>query len=175
MAKPREQRVVVSVLIENEAGALSRVVGLFAQRGYNIETLTVAPTQDRTLSRITITLINRPELIEQIVKNLHKIIPVFKVQEVEDPTAWLDRETALIRVHAGKADERSEIERLTKIFGGRIVDVTRNTMVIEQTGPPKKIEALLGAMEKGHVLEVVKSGSVVMLRGDKSPMIGMDS
>lgn len=144
-------RHVISVLLENEPGALSRVVGLFSARGYNIESLTVAPTEDPSISRMTIISLGNDELIEQITKHLNRLIEVIKVVDLTEGE-HSERELMLVKVHAvGK--EREEMKRLSDIFRGRIIDVTDKTYTIELTGDTGKLDAFLKAIDPASVLE----------------------
>ncbi|CAG8999999.1 MAG: Acetolactate synthase isozyme 3 small subunit [Candidatus Celerinatantimonas neptuna] len=159
-------RRIISILIENEAGSLSRVVGLFSQRGYNIDSLTVAETDDPTLSRMTITTSGDERMIEQITKQLHKLIDVLKVSELTD-AAYIEREIALIKVRTQGA-MRAEVKRLSEIFRGQIVDVTASEYVLQITGDADKLNACIRTLsEMTEVLEVVRSGSCGISRGDK--------
>ncbi len=159
-------RRIIAVLIENESGALSRVLGLFAQRGYNIETLTVAPTDDPTLSRITLTTLGDTQRIEQITKQLNKLIEVVKVVDLcEDD--HIEREIMLIKVRA-EGSERAELKRTADVFRGQIVDVTPRSYTVQLTGPSAKLDAFIRAMEVGTIVEVVRSGVSGIGRGDKA-------
>lgn len=156
---------VISILIENEPGALSRVVGLFSARGYNIETLTVAPTEDHSLSRMTIVTIGPDETIEQITKHLNRLIDVVKVVDLSEG-AHVERELMLIKVRAvGK--EREEIKRMADIFRGRIIDVTDKTYTIELTGVQEKISAFIEALDPSAILETVRTGVSGISRGER--------
>ena len=155
-------RRIVSVLMENEAGALSRVVGLFAQRNYNIESLTVAPTDDETLSRLTLTTFAADEQIEQITKQLNKLIEVVKLVDLVE-NEHIEREICLIKVRA-TGTARDEINRLVTIFRGRIVDVTDTSYTIELTGSCGKIDAFLKAIPNDTIIEVVRSGVLGIAR-----------
>jgi acetolactate synthase-1/3 small subunit len=156
---------VISILLENEPGALSRVVGLFSARGYNIETLTVAPTEDPTLSRMTIVSVGSDEIIEQITKHLNRLIDVVKVVDLSEGP-HIERELMLIKVRAvGK--EREEIKRMADIFRGRIIDVTDKTYTIELTGDQGKIEAFIGALDRSAILETVRTGVSGIGRGER--------
>ena len=156
---------VISILLENEPGALSRVVGLFSARGYNIETLTVAPTEDLSLSRLTIMTNGSDDVIEQITKHLNRLVDVVKVVDLTE-APMVERELMLIKVRAvGK--EREEATRLSDIFRGRIVDVTDKTMTIEVTGVQEKIDAFIEAVEPGMFLEAVRSGVTGVGRGNR--------
>ncbi|MFA5664814.1 acetolactate synthase small subunit [Castellaniella sp.] len=156
---------VISILLENEPGALSRVVGLFSARGYNIETLTVAPTEDVTLSRMTIVTIGSDEIIEQITKHLNRLVDVLKVVDLSEG-AHVERELMLIKVRAvGK--EREEMKRMAEIFRGRIIDVTDKTYTIELTGVQDKIEAFIGALDRSAILETVRTGVSGVARGER--------
>lgn len=158
-------RRIVSVLMENEPGALSRVVGLFSQRGYNIETLTVAPTEDPTLSRLTLTTIGDDHKIEQITKNLNKLIDVVKLIDLTEG-AHIERELMMIKVKASGA-QRAEIKRCVDIFRGQIIDVTSTVYTIQITGTSDKLDAFLQSVGEAAVLEVVRSGVSGISRGDK--------
>ena len=159
------QRRVLSVLLENEPGALSRVVGLFAQRNFNIESLTVAPTEDATLSRLTITTAGDHAKIEQITKQLHKLVEVVKVMDLSDGD-HVEREMMLIKLKAVGAD-RQEIKRCVDIFRGQVVDVTPDVYTVQLIGPGAKLDAFLGALADVTVLEVVRSGVSGIGRGNR--------
>ncbi|MCY4566237.1 MAG: acetolactate synthase small subunit [Gammaproteobacteria bacterium] len=158
-------RRVLAVLLENEAGALSRVIGLFAQRNYNIETLTVAPTEDETLSRVTIVTEGGDRRIEQITKHLHRLIEVVKVQDLSEAD-HVERELMFVKVRAEGAG-RAEVKRTSDIFRGQIVDVTADAYTVQLTGASDKLEAFVRALGKATVLEVVRSGVSGISRGDK--------
>ncbi|MGA2549861.1 MAG: acetolactate synthase small subunit [Burkholderiaceae bacterium] len=156
---------IISVLLENEPGALSRVVGLFSARGYNIETLTVAPTEDVTLSRMTIVTTGSDEVVEQITKHLNRLIEVVKVVDLTEGN-HIERELMLIKVRAvGK--EREEIKRTADIFRGRIIDVTEKTYTIELTGAATKLDAFIDAIDRTAILETVRTGSSGIGRGER--------
>tara|TARA_R110002072_G_scaffold14259_3_gene59203 strand:- start:3965 stop:4456 length:492 start_codon:yes stop_codon:yes gene_type:complete len=156
---------ILSILMENEAGALSRVVGLFAQRNYNIETLTVAPTEDATLSRLTLSTIANDKQIEQITKQLNKLIDVVKLVELTEGE-HIERELMLIKLRATGA-QRAEVKRTSDIFRGQIVDVTGATYTVQLTGTAEKLDAFLNAMSETTVMEVVRSGISGLSRGEK--------
>ena len=158
-------RRIVAVLLENEAGALSRIIGLFAQRNYNIETLTVAPTDDATMSRVTITTSGDARTIEQITKQLNKLIEVIKVVDLTE-NDYIERELMLIKVRA-EGEDRAEIKRTADIFRGQIVDVTGATYTVQIAGPSEKLDAFIGAMGKLSILEVVRSGVSGIARGER--------
>ena len=158
-------RRIIAVLLENEAGALSRVVGLFAQRNYNIETLTVAPTEDPTLSRLTLTTEGDDGKIEQITKHLNKLIEVVRVFDLTEGE-HLEREIVMIKVRAD-GDARAEVKRTTDIFRGQIVDVNQNTYTIQLVGPSEKLVAFIDALGGKQVVEVVRSGVTGIGRGDR--------
>ena len=161
-----KRRHVISVLMENESGALSRVAGLFSARGYNIESLTVAATHDPTLSRMTIVTIGTERVVEQIIKQLNKLIDVVRLTDLTE-VQFIEREIMLIKVRA--VDQgREELKRLTDIFRGRILDVTDTSYVIELTGDDHKLTAFLDACGRDNVIEVVRSGATGIARGDKS-------
>src|SRR5690606_35765624 len=158
-------RHVISVLLENEPGALSRVVGLFSGRAYNIETLTVAPTEDATLSRMTIATRGSDEVIEQITKHLNRLVEVVKVVDLTEGP-HLEREPMLIKVRAvGK--EREEMKRMADIFRGHIVDVTDKTYTVELTGDQPKLDAFIDALDRTAILETVRTGSCGVGRGER--------
>ncbi len=158
-------RHIISVLLENEAGALARVVGLFAARGYNIETLNVAPTEDPTLSRMTVVTIGSDEVIEQITKHLNRLIEVVKVVDLTDGY-FVEREMMLIKIRAvGK--EREEIKRTTDIFRGRIIDVSDRAYTIELTGDKAKLDAFIESIDRTAILETVRSGGSGIGRGER--------
>ena len=158
-------RHIISILLENEAGALSRVAGLFSARGYNIETLTVAPTEDSSLSRLTIVTRGSDEVIEQITKQLNKLIDVIKVVDLSE-AAHIERELMLIKVRASGKD-REEIKRMADIFRGRIIDVTESNYVIELTGSGSKLDAFIQAIDVDLILETVRTGVSGIGRGDR--------
>tara|TARA_R100001143_G_scaffold44684_1_gene40058 strand:+ start:507 stop:974 length:468 start_codon:yes stop_codon:yes gene_type:complete len=151
--------------LENEPGALSRVVGLFSQRNYNIESLTVAPTEDHTLSRLTITTIGDDRKIEQITKHLNKLIDVVKLVDLTEGS-HIERELMLIKVKATGA-QRAEIKRTTDIFRGQIVDVTSTVYSIQLTGTSDKLDSFIAALGNAAVLEVARTGVTGISRGEK--------
>jgi acetolactate synthase-1/3 small subunit len=152
--------------MENEAGALSRVAGLFSARGYNIESLTVAPTEDPSLSRMTLVTRGTEEIIEQITKQLHKLIDVVKLMDMTDGP-HIEREMLLVKLHA-EGDRRDELKRLSDIFRGRIIDVSDRTYTVELTGDGAKLDAFLQVLEPSAIIEVVRSGVSGIARGDRS-------
>jgi len=158
-------RRIISILMENEPGALSRVVGLFSQRGYNIDTLTVAPTEDATLSRLTLTTRGDDQKIEQITKQLNKLIEVVKVVDLTEG-AHIERELMLIKMKAAGA-QRAEIKRTTDIFRGQIVDVTGSVYTVQLAGTSDKLDAFIHAVGEELVLEVVRTGVSGIARGEK--------
>lgn len=160
-------RYIISLLLENQPGALSRVVGLFSQRGYNIETLNVSPTDDETLSRLNITTTSDVMQLEQIQKQLHKLIDVLKVQEVSE-FEHLERELMLVKVKAS-GFARSEVKRTADIFRGQIVDVTSTQYTVQLAGTSDKLDAFIEAIsEVTDVIEVARSGVVGMTRGERA-------
>ena len=158
-------RHIISILIENEAGALSRVSGLFSARAFNIESLTVAPTEDASLSRMTIVSTGSDEVIEQITKQLNKLIDVVKLIDLAE-TAHIERELMMVKVKTSE-QSRDEIKRMADIFRGRIVDVTPSTYVVEVTGTSEKLDAFVGALSEDSIIEVVRSGATGISRGEK--------
>jgi acetolactate synthase I/III small subunit len=163
--KVRPMRHIISVLLENESGALSRVAGLFSARGYNIESLTVAPTEDASLSRITIVTSGSEDVIEQITKQLNKLIEVVKVVDLSE-APHIERELMLIKVRATGA-HRDEMKRMAEIFRGRIIDVTDSTYTIELTGTGEKLDAFIQALDKTAILETVRTGASGIGRGER--------
>ena len=158
-------RRIISVLVENEAGALSRVIGLFAQRNYNIETLTVAPTEDTTLSRLTLSTLAGDEQVEQITKQLNKLIEVIRLVDLTEGE-HIERELMLIKLRA-TGSQRAEIKRASDVFRGQIVDVSQSTYTIQLTGTTEKLNAFLKVIPLSNVLEVARSGVAGLSRGEK--------
>ncbi len=160
-------RHIISILMENEAGALSRVAGLFSARGYNIESLTVAPTEDASLSRMTLVTRGSDEIIEQITKQLNKLVDVVKLMDLTEGP-HIEREMMLMKVRAEAGEQREEIKRLVDIFRGRIIDVTDRTYTLEMTGSAGKLDAFIQALGGCSILETVRSGISGISRGEKS-------
>jgi len=158
-------RHIISLLMENESGALSRVSGLFSARGYNIESLTVAPTKDASLSRMTIVTNGSDEVIEQIIKQLNKLIDVVRVLDLNDGK-YIERELMLVKVKAGDK-HRDEMKRISDIFRGRIIDVSDNTFTIELTGSSSKLDAYLESLDDDAIIETVRTGASGIGRGDR--------
>ena len=158
-------RHIISLLLENEPGALSRVIGLFSQRNYNIESLTVAPTEDPTLSRLTLTTAGKEEVIEQITKNLNKLIEVVKLVDLSE-SAHIERELMLVKVKAS-GSQRSEIKRTADIFRGQIVDAAPSLYTVQLAGTTDKLDSFIQAIGPASILEVVRSGVTGIARGDK--------
>ena len=160
-------RHIISILMENESGALSRVAGLFSARGYNIESLTVAPTEDPSLSRMTLVTRGTEAIIEQITKQLNKLVDVVKLLDLTEGP-HIEREMMLIKVKALGNEQREEIKRLADIFRGHIIDVTDSSYVIELTGTGEKVDGFIQALDGKAILEVVRSGVSGIARGEKS-------
>ena len=158
-------RHIISILIENESGALSRVSGLFSARGYNIDSLTVAPTEDPSLSRMTIVSIGSDDIIEQITKQLNKLIDIVKVVDLSE-AAHIERELMLVKVRATGKD-REEMKRVADIFRGHIIDVTESSYVIELTGNTAKLDSFINAIDGSLILETVRTGVCGIGRGDR--------
>lgn len=156
---------IISMLMENEAGALSRVSGLFSARGYNIHALTVAPTEDDSLSRLTLVTSGTAQEVEQIVKHLNRLVDVVKVLDLTEGS-HIERELMLIKLSA-TGDMREEYKRLADIFRGDIIDVTASTYTIQMVGQSKKLDAFIDALDSGLILETVRSGTVGVMRGEK--------
>ncbi len=160
-------RHIISMLLENEAGALARVAGLFSARGYNIESLTVAPTEDPSLSRLTLVTSGNDEIIEQITKQLNKLIDVVKLVDLTEGS-HIEREMMLVKLRAADATARAELKRLVDIFRGRIIDVTDRTYTVEMTGTGDKLDAFIEAVGRRAILEVVRTGVSGIARGEKA-------
>jgi acetolactate synthase I/III small subunit len=158
-------RHIIAMLLENEPGALSRVVGLFSARGYNIETLTVAPTEDPSLSRVTIATTGSDDVIEQITKQLNRLVDIVKVVDLTE-SPHIERELMLIKVRAVGKD-RDELKRICDIFRGRIIDVTDKSYTIELTGDGSKLDAFIEAIDRTSILETVRTGTSGIARGER--------
>ncbi|SFM03251.1 acetolactate synthase small subunit [Nitrosomonas communis] len=158
-------RHIISLLMENEAGALSRVAGLFSARGYNIESLNVAPTEDPTLSRMTLVTIGSDEVIEQITKQLNKLIEVVKIVDLSEGD-HIERELMLVKIRA-LGEDREEMKRLADIFRGSIIDVTDKSYTIELTGTSSKLDAFLETIERNMILETIRTGASGLGRGER--------
>ncbi len=156
---------IISILIENESGALSRVAGLFSARGYNIESLTVAPTEDPSLSRMTLVTRGSEDIIEQITKQLNKLIDVVKLIDLAD-AVHIERELMMVKIKTTE-QSREEIRSLASIFRGKIIDVTTTTYVVEMTGPSSKLDAFIASVDGGSIIEVVRSGPTGISRGEQ--------
>ncbi|MCD6155764.1 MAG: acetolactate synthase small subunit [Candidatus Atribacteria bacterium] len=157
---------VISVLAENKPRVLARIASLFARRGYNIESLAVGPTQDPTISRITLVVEGDEDILEQISKQLYKLIDTIKVSDFTN-TSFVDRELALIKVNAPSA-LRGEIVQTAEIFRARVVDVAEKSLMIEVTGTPDKIDALEQLLRKYGIIEMVRTGRIALARGYQS-------
>ncbi len=160
-------RHIISMLMENEAGALSRVAGLFSARGYNIESLTVAPTEDESLSRMTIVTRGSDQVVEQITKQLNKLIDVVKLADITEGQ-HIERELMLIKLNVSSPEVRDEVKRQVDIFRGRIIDVSETTYILELTGTAEKLDAYIDAIDDKIILETVRSGVSGIARGEKS-------
>ena len=159
-------RHILSLLVENEAGALSRISGLFSARAFNIESLTVAPTEDPSMSRMTIVTNGSDEIIEQIMKQVNKLVDVIRVMDLSE-SDHIERELMLIKVTA-KGETREELKRVVDIFRGRIIDVTDTTYTVEMTGDGHKLNAFIKALDPNLILEVVRTGVSGIARGDRA-------
>ncbi len=157
----------ISILLENEAGSLSRVSGLFSARAYNIESLSVAPTEDPTISRMTVVTSGSPEIIEQITKQLNKLVDVIKLVDLNDGPR-IERELLLIKLHCSQAEQRAECKRLADIFDGVIVDITDASYTVEITGLPSRIDEFIQAAGAHNVMEVARSGVLGLQIGSRS-------
>lgn len=160
-------RHIISILMENETGALSRVSGLFSQRGYNIESLTVAPTDDPTLSRMTLVTKGNDASVEQIIKQLNKLIDIVKVMELSD-FDHIEREIMFVKISTPNMESCASIKRVADIFRANIIDVKNKMYTIEITGRPDKLDGFLETMEDHKVIEVVRSGAMGITRGNNA-------
>ena len=161
-------RHILSVLLENEPGALSRIVGLFSQRAFNIESLTVAPTGDNTLSRITIATRGDDKVLEQIVKQVNKLVDVIKITDLTE-RKHVERELLLVKVAALNDKSRTEVKRISDIFRGAIVDIGKQIYTIELTGSSDKLNAFIETLNhETEIIESVRSGCVGIARGEKA-------
>jgi acetolactate synthase-1/3 small subunit len=161
------ERHTISILMENEAGALSRVAGLFSARAYNIESLAVAPTEDATVSRLTVVTSGSPQIIEQITKQLNKLIDVIKLVDLSDGS-HIERELMLVKLRTTNIEQRAEFKRLADIFGGAIVDITDVSYTVELTGSRQRLDDFIEAAGVRHVMELARSGVVGLLKGSKA-------
>ncbi len=162
-------RQIISILLENEIGALSRVVGLFSQRGYNIETITAAPTEDNSLSRITILTEGDNVVVERITKQLHKLVNVIKVSSIADDQSIVEREILFVKVQALGHALREELKTLCDIFKAEIVDLTPELFIIQYVNTSSEVDRFLKAVsEEADVIETVRSGVCGIFRGDHS-------
>ena len=159
---------ILSILLENEPGSLSRIVGLFSQRAFNIESLTVAATEDKSLSRITIETSGDQKKIEQITKQVNKLVDVLKVSELSSKE-HLERELMFVKLNAQTSDAREEIKRTSEIFRGQIVDSTNQLYTVQLTGKKDKLNAFLRSIRRqSDIVEIVRSGSVAIARGSSA-------
>ncbi len=161
-------RRILAILMENEPGSLSRIVGLFSQRAFNIESLTVAPTDDTSLSRMTIATKGDDKVLEQIVKQVNKLIDVIKITDITD-RKHIERELLLVKVVAMNDKSRSEVKRITDIFRGNIIDIGKQVYTVQLTGNAEKLNAFIDALQnESEIIESARSGCVGMARGDKA-------
>ena len=161
------ERHTISILLENAAGALSRVAGLFSARAYNIESLAVAPTEDPTVSRLTVVTNGSPEIVEQITKQLNKLVDVIKLVDLNDGP-HIERELMLVKLRTANAEQRAEFKRLAEIFGGTIVDITEVSYTLELTGSRQRLDDFIEAAGVRHVMELARSGVLGLLKGSKA-------
>jgi acetolactate synthase I/III small subunit len=155
---------VLSILVENKPGVLTRISGLFARRGFNIDTLTVGPTDDDNLSRITLTLDGAMHPIDQVTKQLHKLINVLKIRDLE-PAETVARELALFKVAVNDGSQRAEVMQITEIFRAKVVDVTKRSLIVEVTGTTDKIEAFENMVRPFGLIEMMRTGEIAISRG----------
>ena len=155
---------VLTILVENKPGVLTRIAGLFARRGFNIDTLTVGPTDDEHISRVTLTVDGALHPIDQVTKQLHKLINVLKIRDLE-PTETVARELALFKVAVNDGSQRAEVMQVTEIFRAKVVDVTKRSMVIEVTGTTDKIEAFENLVRPFGLIEMMRTGEIAIARG----------
>jgi acetolactate synthase-1/3 small subunit len=155
---------VLSILVENKPGVLTRIAGLFARRGFNIDTLTVGPTDDEHLSRITLTLDGAMHPIDQVTKQLHKLVNVLKIRDLE-PSETVTRELALFKVAVNDGSQRAEVMQITEIFRAKVVDVTKRSLIIEVTGTTDKIAAFESMVRPFGLIEMMRTGEIAISRG----------
>lgn len=161
-------RRILAILMENEPGSLSRIVGLFSQRAFNIESLTVAPTDDNSLSRMTIATKGDDKVLEQIVKQVNKLIDVIKITDITD-RKHIERELLLVKVSAMNDKSRTEVKRITDIFRGNIIDIGKQVYTVQLTGDAEKLNAFINALQnETEIIESARSGCVGMARGDQA-------
>ncbi|SMP16789.1 acetolactate synthase, small subunit [Desulfurobacterium pacificum] len=163
MERPQHRKHVISVLVENQPGALARIIELFSSRGYNIESLNVGHTEDPSISRITMVAKGDEHTIEQIVKQLRRIIDVFKVRDLTDKKK-LDRELLVVRINVDSNEKKEEAKRLVEIFGAQIVDISHDTYTIELTGDEAQVDAFLELIKPLGIREMARTGRVAMVR-----------
>jgi len=161
------ERHTISILMENASGALSRVSGLFSARAYNIESLAVAPTEDPTVSRMTLVTNGSPEIVEQITKQLNKLVDVIKLVDLNEGP-HIERELMLVKLRTANTEQRAEFKRLADIFGGTIVDITEVSYTIELTGSRQRLDDFIEAAGVRHVMELARSGVLGLLKGSKA-------
>jgi acetolactate synthase-1/3 small subunit len=154
---------VLSILVENRSGVLTRIAGLFARRGFNIDTLTVGPTDDDHISRVTLTVDGAIHPIDQVTKQLHKLVNVLKIRDLE-PTDTVARELALFKISADGA-QRGELMQITEIFRGKVVDVTKRSVIVEVTGTTDKVEAFENMVRPFGLIEMMRTGEIAIARG----------
>jgi acetolactate synthase I/III small subunit len=154
---------ILSILVENKPGVLTRIAGLFARRGFNIDTLAVGPTDDPTLSRITLTLDGAMHPIDQVTKQLHKLVNVIKIRDLE-PSETVARELALFKISADGAS-RAEVMQMVEIFRGKIIDVSKRSVIVEVTGSWEKIEAFERMVRPFGLIEMARTGEIAISRG----------
>jgi len=157
---------IISVMVENKAGVLAKISGLFSRRGFNIESLAVGPTEDDKISRITLVVSAEEHSIEQVIKQLYKLINVIKIQEL-NPSNIVERELVLVKVSTD-SKTRAEILEIVNIFRANIVDVSRKSLLIEITGTESKVSALEELLRPYGILELIRTGKVACTRGNKS-------
>jgi acetolactate synthase I/III small subunit len=155
---------VLSILVEDKPGVLTRIAGLFARRGFNIDTLTVGPTDDPRISRITLTLDGAMHPIDQVTKQLHKLVNVLKIRDL-DPTDTVSRELALFKVAVNDGSQRAEVMQIAEIFRGKVVDVTKRSLILEVTGTTDKIEAFENMVRPFGLIEMMRTGEIAISRG----------
>jgi acetolactate synthase I/III small subunit len=161
------ERHTISILLENEAGALSRVAGLFSARAYNIESLTVAPTEDPTVSRMTLVTSGSPEIVEQITKQLNKLVDVIRLIDLNKDD-HIERELMLIKLQASGDEQRAEVKRIADIFGAHIVDITDSSYTVELTGSRRRLDEFIETVDVRQIMEMARSGVLGLLKGSKA-------
>jgi acetolactate synthase I/III small subunit len=162
-----EKTHIISALVEHKSGVLQKIAGMFNRRGFNIENISVGPIEDRTLARITISVEGDERVVEQLIKQLSKLIDVVKISKL-DPASTVSRELALIKVHAPSSTVRSDVTQFANIFRARVIDASPESLILEITGVDSKIDAFIELMKDFGIKEIARTGTTALARGSKS-------